>query len=438
MLIPFKNHLSEHFTFLEGKKILLAISGGLDSMVMLHLFQQLPYAITIAHCNFQLRGIESDGDEEFIREYAQKHTIPIAVSRFDTKAFATDSKQSIQLAARELRYTWFQDLLREKQLDYCATAHHLDDNLETFLINLTRGTGLEGLTGIPKQNGTIIRPLLPFSRDAILAYATKYRIEWREDSSNASNKYLRNQLRHNVIPTLKSLNASFLASFQDTLLHLQQSQSLADDALAIVGKEILQREGEEYKIDIVQLKRLPNYEAYLYQILKPFHFKAWNDICMLPESQSGKVIYAKEYQLLKDRDFLILSLRNNVSIGKETAILEDDAICSIDNHKLQLMDSVAYTPVKQKEIFQADKEKLKFPLVVRTWNEGDYFCPAGMKGQKKKLSKFFKDEKFTMNEKQNQLLVCSGNEIVWVVGVRGDHRFEATANTPKIYQIQLL
>ena len=206
MIKKLENHLSHNFHFLNGKKLLLATSGGLDSMVMAHLFHQLNYEIAIAHCNFQLRGVESFEDQNFVQEYANANTIPLFVTQFDTKAFAEDYKLSTQVAARELRYNWFYELLETEKYDYILTAHHADDNLETFLINLSRGTGLEGLTGIPEQNENIIRPLLQFSRQEIENYAKENNIKWREDSSNASDKYLRNKIRHHLVPMLKELN----------------------------------------------------------------------------------------------------------------------------------------------------------------------------------------------------------------------------------------
>ena len=213
MLQKFQNHIIQNFNFLIGRRLLLACSGGLDSMVMVDLFHKLSFDMAIAHCNFQLRGMESFEDQNFVHNYAETNNIELFITQFDTEAFAEDYKLSTQVAARELRYSWFYELLETKKYDYILTAHHADDNLETFLINFVRGTGLEGLTGIPAQNGTIIRPLLIFSRKEIEQYAKENNIEWREDSSNTSDKYLRNNIRHNLVPVLKELNLDFLSSF---------------------------------------------------------------------------------------------------------------------------------------------------------------------------------------------------------------------------------
>ena len=230
MLNKFQNHINSNFSFLKDKKLFLAISGGIDSMVLVHLLHKLKLDIAVLHCNFSLRDLESDGDENFVKSICNDLNISCFVQKFDTKKFALDYKLSIQLAARKLRYDWFYEQLNDKNFDYILTAHHLDDSLETFLINLTRGTGLDGLTGIPTQNDKIIRPLLPFSRVEIEGFAMQNSIEWREDSSNSSDKYLRNKLRLDVIPILKELQPQLLSSFKNTLENLQQSQSLINDA----------------------------------------------------------------------------------------------------------------------------------------------------------------------------------------------------------------
>lgn len=434
MLSKFQKQLSENLPFLREKKLLLAISGGIDSVVLAYLLQQLDYDISLAHCNFKLRGIESDGDEEFIRDFASKNELELFVTSFDTESFAKDNKFSIQVAARQLRYIWFHQLLEENSLDYIVTAHHLDDNLETFLINFTRGTGLEGLTGIPVQNDKIVRPLLQFSREEILKFASENKIEWREDSSNSSDKYLRNKLRHDVVPILKSLNPSFLNSFQDTLKHLEQSKSLAEDASVLVYKQVVTEKNVQKFFRLFDLKRLPNFEAYLFQWLQPFGFTAWKDISNLTEAQSGKFILSEKFRLLKDRDFLILE-----EIPKEDSTvyeIEADAEISIPIKLKTETVSEAEKRTNPTEIY-VDKETLKFPLHIRKWREGDYFCPAGIDG-KKKVSKYFKDEKMSLSDKENTWLLLSENEIVWVIGKRQDRRFYTENTTTSVLKIALL
>lgn len=434
MLLKFQKHLSENLLFLKEKKLLLAISGGIDSIVLAHLLKQSDYNISLAHCNFNLRGSESDEDEQFIKNFASENNLILFVTHFDTERFSKDNKLSIQVAARQLRYIWFHQLLEENQFHFILTAHHLDDNLETFLINFTRGTGLEGLTGIPVQNDKIVRPLLNFSRQEIENFASENKIEWREDSSNSSDKYLRNKLRHDIVPILKSLNPSFLNSFQDTLNHLQQSKSLAEDASVLVYKQVVTEKENQKFFRLFDLKRLPNYEAYLFEWLQPFGFKAWKDISNLTEAQSGKFILSDKYRLLKDRDFLILE---PVPAGDFTVyeIGEDSEI----DFPIKLKTETVASSEKQTistEIY-VNKEKLKFPLHIRKWREGDYFCPAGIDG-KKKVSKYFKDEKLSLSEKEDTWLLLSKNEIVWIIGKRQDRRFYIENTTTPVLKIALL
>lgn len=435
MMQKILDHLNQNFQFLKGKKLLLATSGGLDSMVMAHLFHKLNYEIAIAHCNFQLRGIESFDDQKFVQEYADANTIPIFVTQFDTTAFAQDYKLSTQVAARELRYNWFYELLETEKYDYILTAHHADDNLETFLINLSRGTGLEGLTGIPEQNENIIRPLLLFSRQEIENYAKENKIEWREDSSNASDKYLRNKIRHYLVPMLKELNPNFITSFQKTQTYLQEAQDMVEDASIMVYQQVAKKDGDDIHFDLKQLKKLPNFKSYLYQWLNEFGFAAWDDIYDLVESQSGKQVFSSEFRLLKDRDSLILSPINFVDKEEEYFIDENQQDVKIPLN-ISFCKVADISLVSNTTIF-VDADKLQFPLVLRHWNEGAIFQPFGMEGKSKKVSKLFKDEKLSLIDKENTWLLYSNNEIVWVIGIRQDERFRIENTTKNILKIQL-
>ena len=435
MLSNFKNHISARFPFMENKKLFLAVSGGLDSMVLLHLFQQLEYEIAVLHCNFQLRGLESFGDQDFIRNYCEENNISIFTTQFDTEAFAKDYKLSTQIAARELRYNWFYELLEIHNFDYILTAHHADDNLETFIINLSRGTGLDGLVGIPEQNDKIIRPLLPFSREEILKYAEENNIEWREDSSNASNKYLRNKIRHDLVPVLKEINPNFLKAFQKTQSYLQESNEMAEDASIMIYQQVAKEAGEEIHFDLNQLKKLPNYRSYLYQWLNEFGFLAWNDIYDLVDGQSGKQVFSTEFRLLKNRDALILSPIAEIPEKEEFKINESDQEV---NFPLKLsLCNVSHITIDSNKVIFVDAEKLRFPLILRKWEEGDSFQPFGMNGKKKKISKLFKDEKLSLIEKENSWLLCSDDQIVWVVGIRQDERFKIENTTNNILKIEL-
>ena len=435
MLQKFQNHLLHNFQFLRGKKVLLATSGGKDSMVMVHLLQHLDYEIGIAHCNFELRGIESFDDQYFVKQYAVANNIPVFITQFDTKAFSEDYKISTQVAARELRYNWFYELLETEKYDYILTAHHADDNLETFLINLSRGTGLEGLIGIPEQNEKVVRPLLAFSQEEIEDYASINGIQWREDSSNASDKYLRNKIRHHVVPLLKELNPNFLLSFHKTQGYLQQAQDMVDDAAIMVYQQVAQQDGDTIYFDLQQLQKLPNYKSYLYQWLNEFGFKAWDDIYDLVDSQSGKCVYSSEYRLLKDRDSLLLSRLNEEDEIQEYSILENQKEVNIPLN-LSFCKVADISIGSNKTIF-VDADKIHYPLVLRHWNEGDHFHPFGMDGKSKKISKLFKDEKLSLIEKESKWLLCSNTEIVWVIGLRQDERFRIDNTTKNILKIQL-
>ncbi len=435
MLQKFENHIAQNFPFIIGKKLLLANSGGLDSMVMLDLFHKLPFEIAIAHCNFQLRGLESFGDQRFIQDYAKANEIPLFLTQFDTEAFAIDYKLSIQVAARELRYNWFYELLETENYDYILTAHHADDNLETFLIHLIRGTGIDGLTGIPSQNDRVIRPLLIFSRTEIEQYAKKNTIEWREDSSNASDKYLRNKIRHNLVPILKELNPDFLTSFQKTQNFLQESKTMVEDASFLVYQQVAKERGTEIHFDLNQLKKLPNFKSYLYHWFNGFGFSAWEDIYDLIDGQSGKQVFSEEFRLLKNRYFLILSPLNLEVDDEEYFINKNQNEINFPL-KLSLSKESVINLLQNTSIF-VDEDKLWYPLVLRRWKEGDVFQPFGMEGKSKKVSKFFKDEKLSLIEKEKAWLLCSDNEIVWIVGIRQDERFKIKSTTKNILKIQL-
>lgn len=432
MFEQFQNHINTNLPFLNGKKLLLATSGGIDSMVLVNLCHQSKLDFAVAHCNFQLRGEESDEDENFVKNQIEKLQFPIFIQRFDTKAFAEQNKLSIQVVARNLRYEWFYTLLANHNFDYILTAHHLDDSLETFLINFTRGSGLDGLTGIPEQSDKIVRPLLAFSRKEIEAFAKENQITWREDSSNSSDKYLRNKLRHDVIPILKELNPSLLSSFENTISHLKQSQSLAQDAAKNLHQKVVSEEEHHTVIDLPKLLKYRNYKAYLFDWLQPFGFADWISVYDLINAQSGKQVLSETHILLKNRDSLLLFPKQNIVSDEVFWVQKEQSEVKIPL-KLDFCN-VSDISVQTSNVIFVDEDLLQFPLTIRRWQEGDFFQPFGMTG-KKKLSKYFKDEKFSLLEKSNVWLLCSDDKIVWIVGKRQDERFKVTATTTKILKI---
>jgi tRNA(Ile)-lysidine synthase len=435
MLDKFKKHINSFFPFLKEKKLLIAISGGLDSVVLAHLLHKLNFDISFAHCNFKLRKEESDTDEEFVINLGNTLATETFTTQFDTNQFAKESKLSTQIAARELRYNWFQKLVMKHDFDYVLTAHHADDNFETFLINLTRGTGLDGLTGIPVINENIVRPLLIFSREEIENHAKKQTIEWREDQSNASTKYVRNKIRHQITPVLKEINPQLLESFQSTIANLQESQSIIKDAISDLKKRIISKDGNgNLKIDVLKIKELSNPKAYLFEILKEYGFTGWNDVVHLLNAQTGKQVLSKSHRLLKDRDFLLVSEIKPKQESLEYFITEDTPKINTPIHLT--FETVKEITSTDKQFAFFDAEKTTFPLTLRKWKSGDYFHPSGMQG-KKKLSKFFKDEKYSLIDKENTWLLCSENNIVWIVGKRTDQRFLASSTSKSILKLHI-
>lgn len=442
-----REHINQNLSFLKDKKVLIAISGGIDSCVLAHIFYKLKYDISLAHCNFMLRGKESNKDEIFVKELGEKLQVTTYTIQFDTEKIASEKGISTQMAARELRYNWFKQLSKENNIDYILTAHQKDDVFETFLINLTRGTGLDGLTGIPEINGNIVRPMLQFTRNEILIFATKHKLKWREDSSNSSIKYFRNKVRHKVVPFLKELNPNLLETFSNTIDNLKGSQQIVKDRIQDVKGKIVSLQGDNIHFNIEQLKNLSNPKIYLYELLKEYEFTEWDDITNLLDAQSGKQVYSKTHRLLKDRAVLILSEIENVTVSESFEILENTSQITspiqlsfkkttipfdTKNHSNKVFDELFLDDANTISI---DFDKVQFPLTIRKKQKGDYFFPIGLNG-KKKVSKFFKDEKLSQIEKENTWLLCSKNEIVWVIGKRLDDRFKVTNSTSTILKIR--
>ena len=437
MLQKFKQHLHQNFPFLEDSKLLIAISGGIDSVVLAHLCSQLNLNFSLCHCNFNLRGQESDDDEAFVTSLAKTLKTLVYTTSFETEKYATKNKVSIQVAARDLRYTWFYKLLDANQYDYVLTAHNTNDNLETFIINLTRGSGLEGFTGIPPVNQKSVRPLLAFSRDDITLFAIKNGIVWREDRSNASIKYVRNKVRHKVIPILKELNPHVLESFQNTIEYLNESQSIINDAVKNITANVVSYENDVLKISCKEIDKLSNKKAYLYQLLQGYGFTAWNDIVDLISAQPGKQIFSNTHRLLKDRNFLILTTINK-SQSIKGPILIDQKVSEITNPiKLTIQNTDDYTS-KNKEQIIIDKDLVNYPLSLKKWHHGDAMYPTGMKGSKK-ISQLFKDNKLSLLDKEKiWILADAKDHIIWVIGLRQDRRYLANKTSKNRLKISYL
>lgn len=433
MLDKFEKHIKDNFSNLLVAPFILACSGGVDSVLLVHLCAKLKLDFAIAHCNFRLRGEESDRDELFVQNLAKQLNIKFYITHFDTIGYINKNKVNVQIAARELRYAWFAELLNENKISTLVTAHHADDNLETFLINLSRGTGINGLTGIPEKTEAISRPLLRFSRQQILQYAKSENLKWVDDSSNKEVKYLRNKIRHEVVPLLKELHPTFLENFEKTRTHLADSSKILDNHIQSLKARMFIAYKGGYRIAIAGLQVLRPQKAYLYGFFKEYGFTAWDDILRLLSGLSGKEVRSKSHRLIRDREDLLLEKLTDSEQGVfkieegqralknplELTIAEVDTINEIGDH-----------------ILYVDKEALKYPLVVRKWEKGDYFYPFGMNG-KKKLSKYFKDEKVDILSKEKQWILCSENDIVWVIGRRSDQRFVVTSKTAQIVKFTM-
>lgn len=433
MVTAFKKHIAAHFPALADQKILVACSGGLDSIVLLHLLQEIGLTLGVAHCNFKLRGIHSDADLSFVETIAANLGVPVFTTVFDTKTYAKTQGVSTQVAARELRYEWFYSTARANGYDRIATGHHADDDLETFFINLSRVTGLRGLTGIASNTEQLIRPLLPFSRAQIMQFAKKEELFWREDSSNSTRDYLRNKLRLDVIPAFKGVKKNVLHNFKQTQQHLKESQALLEDYITLVTKLVVSHTDAGYEIDIKQLQALPNTNTLLFELLYPYGFTDFKAIASILESEVGKKVLSKQYVLHKDRNHLVLTTKEQVVDPRVYCIDAKQQSCTIPI-KLNFTKVTQVGELEPHSLY-VDAAKLRYPLKVRAWRLDDVFHPFGMKG-KKKLTKFFKDEKLSLLSKNSVWVLESGDEIVWVIGLRPDDRYKVTSATNKVLKIQ--
>ena len=434
MLASFQNHLQQNFPFLWQKKIILAISGGIDSVVLAHLLHGLDIPFLMAHCNFQLRGEESEGDQRFVEALSHQLSAPLAVKRFETKAYGKAHGLNTQLAARVLRYEWFETLRKEKGYDYTLTAHQANDSWETFLINTSRGTGLKGLLGIPAQNGAILRPLLPFSREEIHAFATENHICWREDSSNSSDAYTRNKIRHHLSPILKEVHPLFFKNFEKTQSLLQLTYDFLQESISQYQKECFTM-GNPIVFLIEKLRTHPHRRFLLHELLSPYGFTDVNALERFLQASTGKYLASDTHRLLSNRGQWLIS---EIHETPSPAFYLQETDQAIDFPIALSWKKVSQAKPPGAEVIYIDKEKIQFPLCLRKRKEGDLFFPYGMGGQKKVLRKYFKDEKYSLYDKENQwLLTDSTDQILWVVGRRADERFRPTPHTKEILCIKL-
>lgn len=440
MLSKWKQFIERHQLFNKGQKIVLAVSGGMDSMLLWHLMEQINQPFVIAHCNFQLRGNESDNDAAFIQKRANDSNVEFFSKSFDTEKYATENGLSIQMAARELRYEWFESLRNDTSCDMIATAHHADDNAETILLNLSKGTGIAGTCGIRPKVNILIRPLLCFTREEIDAYVKQNNIAFREDSSNASIKYERNYIRHEVISKFKSQYPDFIEKMDAFAFKMQESEAIYRVGLKSILKKLVEHRMNAQFVPILKLQQFPFWRTLLFEWLAPFGFREsqMNELISIINSDSGKAINSSMYRLLKDRKFLILAEQDNRESGLKLIEANTKSLALV-NMKFTFQK----VPVKELNIKDSEKyayldfDKLSFPLVLRPWKRGDYFYPLGMKKKKKKVSDFFQDKKLNTLEKEGILLLFSGEQLVWVCGHRIDERFKVRESTQSVLKISI-
>lgn len=426
----------------DTKSYLLTVSGGIDSMVLLHLFYRAGLDCQVAHCNFQLRGQESDRDEELVRSAAGSRDIPIHVKHFDVASYMEEKGCSVQMAARELRYTWFEELASRLQLDAIVTAHNLNDSVETFFLNLSRGTGIRGLTGIPSKQGRILRPLLGVSRKQIQSFAGNEGLEYREDASNSDTKYQRNLVRHELIPALEDLNPDLLATMKGNMERLDQARLLLDAELMEIRKGIFRNKGADLLISQDALKAQQPLALWVHELFSGFGFTPaqCRDLeKQLERSKPGKRFISPTHQLYTDRmDWILSPQQGGEKTWERYYIDQPDRSSQLPFAlDMELMDREELGKIpKSASSACLDLDKLDFPLIVRRWQHGDHFCPLGM-DQLKKLSDFFVDEKVPVPEKQKIWILASGRKIVWVMGLRIDHRFRITDSTSRVLRLDL-
>lgn len=418
----------------KKSSFLLAVSGGVDSMVLLNLFTVSNINFSVAHCNFSLRGKDSDEDEKFVKSICDKLGINFFVKKFSTKKTAFDEKISIQMAARELRYRWFNDLVNKNKIDNIVTAHHFNDNIETVLFNIARGTGISGLKGIEKKQNRLIRPLLNFTKNQVLDYANKNKIEFREDLSNEDEKYKRNKIRKSIIPEFQNVNPGFIESMYSTIENFKSAENIYLKFIENEKKRCTDYFDEVLKIDIGLLRKSIEPKTVLFEIIKEFGFIDIDSIFNVIDAGSGKSFYSKKYFLVKNRNKLCISklIKDKIiEISKEKNSIKDPIKMS-----LKFVDNFKLNEIKNKKVAVLNYDKLEFPLTIRNWKEGDWFIPSGMKG-KKKLSDYFIDNKFSLIEKKRCFVLCSNKDIVWIVGHRIDERYKFVDGLEKAYICQI-
>ena len=463
----FQEFITKENLFAKNDLLLLAVSGGLDSVVLTDLCFRAGYAFSIAHCHFGLRGVESDRDERFVQNLAKRYACKLLIKHFDTKAYASQQKVSIQVAARELRYAWFAEIMAAQQPAAdgnssistqdssvqpvanqipsqpvrLLTAHHLDDNIETLLMNFFKGTGITGLRGIQPRQNKIVRPLLFAKKEWLQQYAREHQLTWVEDSSNQSTKYSRNYFRHQVIPAIRNVFPAVETNLGDNLTRFREIEILYRQAIALHKKKLVEKRGEEIHIAVLKLQKAEPLNTVIYEIARDYGFGPLQvpDIVALLTSDTGKYTQSATHRIIRNRNWLMIAPRQ--SGGSAPVVVEgDDRQVLFEGGEL-LLQQLTKTPADvmnnadPRKVW-LDARQIGFPLLLRKWKTGDYFYPLGMH-KKKKLARFFIDQKLSTTAKEKVWVLESAQRIIWVVGMRPDDRFKITAGTQQVLQITL-
>lgn len=452
LLKAFQQYIKQQNLFQQKDKLLLAVSGGVDSVVLCELCKQANYDFIIAHCNFQLRGADSDRDEGFVKALGKKYEVEVLVKKFETEKYAAENKLSIQVAARDLRYAWFNELLIKMKNDFnpevsneqratsnwLLSAHHANDNIETLLMNFFKGTGIGGLHGILPKQAHVIRPLLFAKKVELIEFALENQLSFVEDASNAADKYTRNYFRNQLIPDLQKVFPQVADNLLNNIDRFREIELLYQQSVNLAKKKLLEQKGNEIHIPVLKLMKTAALSTLIYEIIKDYGFTAHQteEVVGLLKSESGKYLQSATHRIIKNRNWLIIAPNDNTRA--ETCLIEGEGIWPFAMGSLQvkkIADSQA-SVIPDQSIAQLNAADIKFPLLLRKWKPGDYFYPLGMQ-KKKKLNRFFTDQKLSLTQKEKTWVIEMDKKIIWVVGLRIDDRFKITDPAKNRLQLTL-
>ncbi len=438
LLDKFKGYILANNLFQSKDRLLLAVSGGVDSVVLCELCRQAGYDFVIAHCNFQLRGEESDRDEAFVKSLGQKYAVEVLVKQFDTNQIAKQEKKSIETTARDLRYQWFYQLVNQstdQPIKFILTAHHADDNIETAVMNFFRGTGIAGIRGMLPKQGKIIRPLLFARRNELEDFVRKNQLSFVTDSTNAENDYTRNFFRNEIIPLVTKNFPEAEKNVLNNIQRFRETEIIYQQSIEQQKKKLLEQKGNEFHIPVLKLLKTGPLATVVYEIIKDFDFTAHqtDEAIALLKSETGKYIRSSTHRIIKNRHWLIIT-PNQTTEAQNILIEDGDQHISFEAGVLQIEKPSTLQLQPSTLVAQLDAAQIKFPLLLRRWKQGDYFYPLGMQ-KKKKLSRFFIDQKLSLTQKENSWVIEMDKKIIWVVGMRIDDRFKISANTKHLLSL---